>query len=148
MLHSLIIPFAAGFAGRLRDSFGGPDVAALAGSLILVALIVGLICALLGVQLAVHLFYCYCLKRICTKVGYAPGPLVWFPVLNLFPQLGAAKLSGWFFLLYLVPVVSLGIAIVNWVKLCEARGKPAVLGILYLLPFGRLGLACYLAFSD
>ena len=131
---------------------GTPEVAvssiSLMAALLLAALALAAICALLTTLLAYHLLYCYCLKRICEKAGHPPGILVWFPILNHFPQLAAAKLPAWMFLLYLVPLVSLGIAIFNWVKLCEVRGQPGALGILYLVPFGRIGLAAFLAFTD
>ncbi len=138
--------------GRLHwpDSMGNGamDILGVVGVLLLLAVCLAVVCALLTALLAVHLFFCYCLKRTCEKAGHSPGLLVWFPILNLFPQLAAAKLPGWMFLLYLVPLVNLGMAIFNWVKLCEARGKPGALGIIYLVPFGRLGLAIYLAFTD
>ncbi|PAW89892.1 MAG: hypothetical protein B9S33_02400 [Pedosphaera sp. Tous-C6FEB] len=131
---------------------GTPEVAAgglsLLAALLLAAVALAAISTLLAVLLAYHLFYCYCLKRICEKAGHPPGLLVWMPLLNRFPQLAAVKLPAWMFLLYLVPLVSLGMAIVNWVKLCEVRNQPGALAILYLVPFGRLGLAAYLAFTD
>lgn len=131
--------------GTLEIAVSGISLMA---AFLLAAVALAAICALLATLLAYHLLYCYCLKRVCEKAGHPPGLLVWIPLLNHFPQLAAAKLPAWMFLLYFVPLVSLGMAIVNWVKLCESCNQPGVLGILYLVPFGRIGLAAYLAFTD
>ncbi len=99
-------------------------------------------------SLGIYLFFCFCMKRICEKAGHEPGILIWFPIVNLIPQLTAAKLPIWFIVLFFIPVVNLGIIIYLWIKLCEARGKPGPLGILIIVPLANLGLICWLAFAD
>ncbi len=115
--------------------------AALFGSVFVLAIVVGF-------ALTVHFFFCYCLKRICEKVGHEPGLLVWFPLLNLIPQMQAAKLPLWplalFILIFPIPFI----LVWNWMKLCEARGKPAPLGLIIIVPFGLPVLAIWLAFGD
>lgn len=98
--------------------------------------------------LAVYLFFCFCLKKICEKAGHEPGVLIWIPILNLIPQLTVAKLPIWTIVLFFIPLVNLGIIIYMWIKICEARGKPGPLGILIIVPLANLGLICWLAFAD
>jgi hypothetical protein len=104
--------------------------------------------AVLFFALVVHLFFAFCLKRICEKCGHEPGILIWIPIANLIPQLTAAKLPIWMIVFLLIPVVNFfGFIFLFW-KLCEARGKPGPLALLMLVPFVNIGLICYLAFAD
>jgi hypothetical protein len=100
------------------------------------------------VCLLVYLFYCYCCMLICRKSGHLPGILVWLPVLQLFPLLRAAGMSGWWFLAFLVPVLNLVPVIVWPLKIAKARGKSALVGVLLLLPVTNLFAFLYVAFSD
>jgi hypothetical protein len=110
----------------------------------------GLIGGLVGFVLAVgiYIFVCYCLKLICEKAGHQPGVLIWIPIANFIPLLTVAKLPLWFIILFLIPLVNLVVAIVMWVKICQARGKPGWLVILLLIPFVNLVFIPYLAFSQ
>ena len=104
--------------------------------------------AVLGGMLLLFLFHCYCCMLICRKTGNEPGVLVWLPVLQLFPLLRAAGMSGWWFLAYLVPLVSLVPTILWSLKIAKARGKSVWVGILLLLPITNFFAFLYLAFSD
>ncbi|MEQ2010324.1 MAG: hypothetical protein ABMA26_26355 [Limisphaerales bacterium] len=121
-------------------------------SWVLKAAAIGFILALLAMAfcfaLAAHLFYCFCLKRICERVGHDPGLLVWFPILNIIPRLRAAKLPLWLLALYLLVLPIPFIFVYNWMMLCEARGKPAPLGLVVIVPLGFPVLVIYLAFAD
>src|SRR6266852_9360255 len=48
-----------------------------------------------------YLFFCFCCMLICKKTSNEPGILVWLPVLQIFPLLRAAGMSGWWFFLFL-----------------------------------------------
>lgn len=96
--------------------------------------------------LAFYIFFCFCNKRICEKCGVTPGILIWIPILQLIPLLQAAQLSTWMILLFLIPFVSIIMAIVMWVKICTTRGK-GVLAILLVLILPFIGIP-YLAFSE
>jgi hypothetical protein len=102
----------------------------------------------LGVLLAAYLFVCYCLKLICQKTGNEPGILIWLPILQMFPLLRAAGMSGWWFVGFLVPVVNLVAQIVWCFKIVKARGKSVWAAIGLLLPVTNLVALLYLAFSD
>jgi hypothetical protein len=104
--------------------------------------------ALIGVGLFIYLFYCYCLMLICRKTGNPAGILIWVPVLQLFPMLRAAGMSGWWFLAYWVPVLNL-VPVILWpLRIARARGKSIWVGILLLLPVTNVLTFLYLAFSN
>jgi hypothetical protein len=105
-----------------------------------------LIPAVIGIGL--YVFACYCLQQICVKAGKDPGGLIWVPILQMIPLFDAAGLNPLLILLFLVPVANVVIAIILWVKLCEARGKPGWLGILSIIPGLNLALILYLAFAE
>ena len=95
----------------------------------------------------IYLFFCQCCRLICLKTGHKPGILIWLPVLKMFPLLKAAGMSGWCFLLLLIPIVNLITVIVWCVKICNARQKSAVLAVFLLLPITNILTFLYLAFS-
>jgi len=121
-----------------------------------------------------YLFWCYCLRLICLNANSEPGFLVWLPVLQIFPMLRAAQMSGWFAML---PVISIGSLIVvfpllqlgqipPWLyalggipllmvfvslwwclRIAQACGKGTMTGILLFLPITGFFAFLYLAFS-
>jgi uncharacterized membrane protein YhaH (DUF805 family) len=120
-----------------------------------------------------YLFFCFCCMLICKKTSNEPGILVWLPVLQVFPLLRAAGMSGWWFFLFLaaplgmapllawqpgmsewwfllVPLLGLNaiVGIVWSVRICQTRGKSGWLGLLFLLPVTNLFVFLYLAFSN
>lgn len=102
--------------------------------------------ALTGVLLC-YLFVCYCFALICRKAGREPGALVWIPILQLFPLLRAAGMSGWWFLAFCVPGVNL-VAHIFWsVNIVRARDKSVWWVILMVLPLTNLLAILHLAFS-
>jgi hypothetical protein len=103
---------------------------------------------LLAGAVLIYLFFCQCCRLICLKTGHKPGVLVWLPVLKMFPLLKAAGMSGWCFLLLLIPVVNIITVIVWCVKICNARQKSAVLALFLLLPITNILTFLYLAFSS
>lgn len=107
-----------------------------------------LLLGLLGILLAVYLFFCYCLKLICEKAGHKPGVMVWIPILQVFPMLQAARMSGWWFLAFLVPVLNLVAHILWSIKIVQARGKDFWVSILLVFPITNLIAFFYLAFSS
>lgn len=102
----------------------------------------------LGVALVVYLFFCYCFKRICEKTGNEPGILVWIPILQIIPMLQVAKMPAWMIILFLIPIVNLVVAVLMWVKICEARGKSPWLVVLMFIPIANIAFIPYLAFSE
>jgi hypothetical protein len=106
----------------------------------------GLILVFLVFSLALYVFFCFCLKRICEKCGVNPGALIWIPIAQLIPLLQVAKLPVWVIILFFIPLVNAITSIVLWVKICQARGKSAMFVILVIiLPIIFIP---YLAFAD
>lgn len=97
--------------------------------------------------LAVFVFYSYCAKRICRNCGHEPGWLIWIPILQLVPQLAAAKLPGWMVILFLIPFVNVIALVFLFWKLCLALGKPGSVSLLMLVPGINAVLPIYLAFA-
>ena len=95
-----------------------------------------------------YFFFCYCGMVICKKTGYDPGPLVWIPILQVFPMLKAAGMSGWWFLLLLIPAGSIVVSIIWSLKICQARGLSCWLALFLLLPVTSFFAFLYLTFSS
>ena len=106
-----------------------------------------LVIAALGVTILIYLFYCYCCMLICQKTGNSPGILVWLPVVQLFPLLRAAGMSGWWFLAYCLPVMNIVAQILWSLNIAKARGQNCWVGVLLLLPIINLFAFLYLAFA-
>ena len=96
---------------------------------------------------ALYLFHCYCCLLICRKSGVEPGPLIWLPILQIFPLLKAARMSPWWFLGLLVPVLNLIGQILWCIKIADARGKALIVGLLLIFPLTSPFAVLYLAFS-
>lgn len=94
-----------------------------------------------------YLVSSFCFMLICQKAGTPAGLLAWLPVLQMIPLLKAAKMSGGYVLLLLVPVLNLVVALVWCFKLCQVLQKPAWLGLFLFLPATGLFVLLYLAFS-
>jgi hypothetical protein len=101
-----------------------------------------------GVTLLIYLFHCYCFLLICEKAGHRPGPLIWIPLLQLFPLLRAAGMSAWWFLVYFLPLLNL-VGIILWsVNIAKARGKSGWVAFWLILPLTSFLALLYLAFSE
>jgi len=101
----------------------------------------------LGVVAAVYLLFCYCAMLICKKAGTEPGLLVWIPLVQVYPLVRAAGMSGWWSLAWFVPLVNI-VAQVMWcIKIAQVRGKGMLTSIMLILPVTGLFAFLYLAFS-
>src|SRR6266850_1078660 len=97
-----------------------------------------------GVALVLWIILCACLQTICKKAGKEPGILVWLPILQIFPMLGAAKMSAaW------VLGCPFGITQIVWCfKIAKARGKSGLTGFCLVFPPTSLFTFLYLTFAD
>jgi len=107
-----------------------------------------LVWGVLGGLFALYVFYCYCCLLICRKAGEPAGAAIWIPIIQVFPLLKAARMSGWWFLAFFIPILNLVAQVLWCIKIAEARGKNLFTGILLLLPVLNLFAFLYLAFSD
>ncbi|MBI2448314.1 hypothetical protein HYV44_02005 [Candidatus Microgenomates bacterium] len=92
------------------------------------------------------------LLRIAKKTGTANAWFAWVPILNIILTLNIARFSGWWLLLFLIPIVGWFafpfFMIYVWMKIAAACGKPDFLGIFIIIPIGQIVLPLYLAFSE
>jgi hypothetical protein len=93
--------------------------------------VLGLLC---GGMLLVHLFLSFCSKSICTKAGSQPGFLIWLPLFQIIPLLRAAGMSGWWFILCLIPVLNILPGVIWAVKIVHARSMNALVTVMLLVP--------------
>ena len=98
-----------------------------------------------------YLLFCACMKLICLNAGSKPGLMIWFPVLQILPLLRAAKMSFWWFVTFLIPLVGMVtfvVAYIVWcVKISKACGKGTLVALLLILPGTNLLAFLYLAVS-
>ena len=105
-----------------------------------------LIGALAGAVI-IYLLVCACMKLICLNAGSKPGLMIWFPVLQMFSLLRAAKMSAWWFVAFLIPLVNFVAHIVWCIKISKACGKGTLVALLLILPGTNLLAFLYLAVS-
>jgi len=55
--------------------------------------------------------------------------------------------SGWWTILFFIPLVNIIIGIIVWMGIAEARKQPSWLGILMIIPIANLVIPGILAFS-
>ncbi|KNY07799.1 DUF5684 domain-containing protein [Microbacterium sp. GCS4] len=78
------------------------------------------------------------LWKVFTKAGY-PGILAIIPIVNVVFLVKIAGMSGWWALLYLVPVVGWILGIIVAFKLGERFGKGGVFSFFLLFLFPYIG---------
>lgn len=103
---------------------------------------------LLVIGVALYVFTCFCLKRICQKCGNEPGVLIWIPIVQIIPLLQVAGMATWMLILFFIPFVNLAIGVYMWAKICSARGKSPWLVLLMFVPIANIIFVPYLAFSE
>jgi hypothetical protein len=102
----------------------------------------------LAVMLIGYLFTCLVLKRVCVNAGSVPGVLVWFPVLQMFPLLRAARIPAFWFVIFLIPGLNLLAHILWSMRISRACGKGTFVAVLLILPVTNILALLYLAFSS
>ena len=103
---------------------------------------------ILALAVVFYLGFCHCCSLICKKTGQEPGVLIWLPILQIFPLLRAAGMSGLWFLAYCVPVLNIIAQLVWAVKISRARGKTGWVAFFLILPLTSFFAFLYLAFSE
>jgi len=95
-----------------------------------------------------YLFSCLVLKKVCVNAGSEPGPLIWLPVLQVFPLLRAARIPAWWFVILLIPGLNLLAHILWSLRIARACGKGGFVAVMLILPLTNILALLYLAFSD
>lgn len=99
------------------------------------------------VSLGVYVFYAYCWKRICEKLGKDPGPMIWIPIVQFIPILNAVDWETWKIVLFLIPLVNLVMAILLFLEILKRLEKSPALIVMLFIPCVSFFFLPYLAFS-
>jgi hypothetical protein len=129
-----------------RDSKALPDALMKMMALMMVFIV--------PIVLILYIYTALCLQAIANKTGTSSAWRAWIPIANLFLMCDIGGVSYlWLLVLLLSFVPLLGMAVdifficYIWYNIAQARGKPAWLGILMLLPVINFIVMGYLAFS-
>jgi hypothetical protein len=106
--------------------------------------VVGAGCAVL---LLLYVIFCRCCVLICRHAHVPASPLVYFPILQLFPLLRAADMSYGWFLAWFVPGLNLAALILWSIKISRACGRSGWVALFLALPGTNVFAFLFLAFS-
>jgi hypothetical protein len=98
--------------------------------------------------LVVYVWFAICLYIIAKKTNTPNEWLAWIPIANIYLMCKVAGRSGWWTILFFIPLANIVILIIVWMGIAEARHKPSWLGILMIIPIANLVIPGILAFSD
>jgi len=98
--------------------------------------------------LAVYVWLALTLHIIANKTDTPYAWLAWIPIANLYLMCKVAGRSGWWTLLFFIPLLNIVIGIIVWMGIAEARHQPSWLGILMIVPIANLVIPGVLAFSQ
>jgi len=134
----MLLSATAVFAQDSSSSDGTPPTL-FAGGMLLFILVLAAAC---------YVYVALALSTIATKTNTENPWLAWIPIANVVLMLNIAKKPVWWIILFLIPFVSIVIAIIVWMGVAEARGKPNWWGILLIVPVAGLIVPGYLAWAD
>lgn len=94
-----------------------------------------------------YVWWGICTHIIADKTG-TPNPwLAWIPIANIYLMCKIADMSGWWTIVFFIPLVNIVITIVVWMKIAEALIMPNWLGILMFIPYLNYVIIAVLAFA-
>ena len=103
--------------------------------------------AVILIPLITHIWAAICLNIIANKTSTSNSWLAWIPIANIYLMCKVADKSGWWALLFFVPLVNIVISIMVWMNIAKALQMPSWLGILMLIPYLHLIILGVLAFA-
>ncbi|HTC93066.1 MAG TPA: DUF5684 domain-containing protein [Terriglobales bacterium] len=136
VLIAVLLPVGRAMAQSSDDNRAA---ALLGGGVMMVVLLIGL---------AVYVYIALAIQTIANKTRTENSWMAWIPILNIILLLNVAKKPIWWIVLFVIPIVSIVIAIIVWMAVAEARGKPSWWGILLIVPLVGLIVPGYLAWAD
>ena len=98
--------------------------------------------------LAVYVWLALTLYVIANKTDTRNAWLAWIPIANLYLMCKVAGRSGWWTILFFIPLVNLILGVIIWMGIARARNQPEWLGILMIIPIVNLIIMGILAFSE
>jgi Family of unknown function (DUF5684) len=112
------------------------------------AILGGMMFVFLAFFVVFYVYFALALSTIAKKTNTENAWLAWIPIANIVLMLNIAKKPIWWIILFLIPIVSLVMAIIVFMAIAEARKKPSWWGILLIVPVIGLIVPGYLAWSD
>ena len=98
--------------------------------------------------LALYVWLALTLYFIANKTDTRNSWLAWIPIANLYLMCKVAGRSGWWTILFFIPLVNLIFGVIIWMAIARARNQPSWLGILMIIPIANLIVLGILAFSE
>lgn len=98
--------------------------------------------------IAIYAYLSFALATIAKKTNTENDWLAWIPIVNIYLMVKIAGKPGWWFILFLIPIVNIIFAIIVWMEIAKVRNKPEWLGILVIFPVFNLIIPGVLAFTD
>jgi len=95
---------------------------------------------------ALHLCFSLVFSMVCRNAQAQASPLIWAPILQFVPILKAAKMSPWWLLALLVPVLNLVVMVLWCFKIVRACGMGLGVAVLLLIPVVNFFALLYLAY--
>jgi hypothetical protein len=100
------------------------------------------------IWLGIYAYMAITLQIIANKTGTPDAWMAWVPILNGYLMCKIAGKPGWWVLLFFIPFVNLVIGVMVWMRIAEARHKPAWLGVLMIVPIATMIVPAHLALSE
>jgi len=98
--------------------------------------------------LAGYVWMALTLYIIANRTNTPNSWLAWIPIANLYLMCKEAGKSGWWTILFFIPLLNIVIGIIVWMEIAKACNKPSWLGILMIIPFVNLVIPGILAFAE
>ena len=85
---------------------------------------------------------------IAYKSEHSWSWLAFIPIANLWLMCDMADVPAWYILLFMLPVINVGVYLYLWSRIAENTNKPPIMAILMLVPFVNVGAAWYMAYYE
>ena len=98
--------------------------------------------------LPLYIWVSLCLHIMARKTDTQYAWLAWVPIVNLYILCVIAGQSGWWVILFFIPIVNIIFYIYIWMNIAEMRNQPSWLGLLMLVPVVNFVILGILAFEN
>jgi hypothetical protein len=99
-------------------------------------------------SLPLYIWMALTLYVIANKTDTHNSWLAWIPIANFYLMCKIAGMSGWWAILFFIPLVNLILGVIVWVRIAQIRNQPSWMGILMIIPIVNLIIMGILAFSE
>jgi len=104
--------------------------------------------ALLAIVLVFWFIQGFIMMKIAQNAGAENTWMAFFPLLDVILMCNAAGKSGWWFFLFLIPLVNIIVPFIIWIGIAENCGRPGWWGaVICIVPVANLILLLILAFG-